>query len=305
MKKTEQTMHVSELLYKYFHDDLSREEDQMLQVWLSNPKNMEFFMKVKNSNMIYEGMINMQYIDSKYQFQRLKGEIKKRNKKRILTYVCGVVAVFLFGCLITPIAWDVKEPAKKQVPLTSPIKQKTIATLIKSSGRVVYLIDSMKCLSMPTVAKNQGQLKENTEERSESQRENIHYNVLATSEQGDFKIILSDGTRVWMNEESELRYPDEFVEEQRVVYLKGEAYFEVKKDSLHPFIVKTTSAQIDVLGTSFNVNSREDVCVTTLVEGCVKIKNCYSDSVIINPGQQVSIWGENVWMSFRWIRITT
>ena len=94
---------------------------------------------------------------------------------------------------------------------------------------------------------------------------------------------------MWLNAGSELRYPNTFVENQRVVYLKGEAYFDVTKDRSHPFIVKTISSEISVLGTSFNVNARENSCVTTLVEGRVRMKHGIKDSVELRAGQQLSL----------------
>lgn len=114
----------------------------------------------------------------------------------------------------------------------------------------------------------------------------IEYNVLATSKQGNIKVTLYDGSNVWLNAGSELRYPNTFVGDQRIVYLKGEAFFEVAKDADHPFIVNTTSAVINVLGTSFNVNAYDASCVTTLIEGRVRMKNGKQDSVVLAPGEQ-------------------
>ena len=113
--------------------------------------------------------------------------------------------------------------------------------------------------------------------------------MLTTSKQGNIKVVLYDGSLVWLNAGSELRYPNTFVENQRVVYLKGEAYFDVAKDRDHPFIVKTISSEISVLGTSFNVNARENLCVTTLVEGRVRMRHGMKDSVELCEGQQASV----------------
>lgn len=100
------------------------------------------------------------------------------------------------------------------------------------------------------------------------------FNTLIIPKGGEFQIQLADGSRVWLNSETELRYPVNFTAEERRVFLKGEAYFEVAKNLQKPFVV-TTSAGIDVkvLGTKFNVASydNDDQVTTTLAEGSVEV----------------------------------
>ena len=105
------------------------------------------------------------------------------------------------------------------------------------------------------------------------------------------QLTLADGTRVWLNAESSLQYPETFADkEQRIVYLKGEAYFEVAKDSLHPFLVKTDVLETRVLGTAFNVRaySPEDTQVT-LVEGSVKVSDKHHHELQLKPGEHATI----------------
>lgn len=78
--------------------------------------------------------------------------------------------------------------------------------------------------------------------------QDVGYNVLTTSRQGNIKVTLQDGSRVWLNADSELTYPNLFVGNKRVVYLKGEAFFEVAKDVRHPFCVHAGSARVEVWG---------------------------------------------------------
>ena len=89
----------------------------------------------------------------------------------------------------------------------------------------------------------------------------------------DYKIYLADGSEVWLNCGSELRYPVKFVGNERRVYLRGEAFFEVKKATEWPFIVETEHMHIQVTGTRFNVKSypEEDIVHTTLVKGAVTV----------------------------------
>ena len=127
--------------------------------------------------------------------------------------------------------------------------------------------------------------------------ENLAYNRIITEKGQKSKIILSDGTKVWLNSETELKYPATFNEKQREVFLEGEAFFEVqKKNGKVPFLVKTTDIDIKVLGTSFNVMaySGEESVETTVVEGSVSVirkglKQSQDQSVILKPNQKVTL----------------
>jgi len=120
--------------------------------------------------------------------------------------------------------------------------------------------------------------------------EALVYNELHVPRYGDFQVLLSDGTKVWINSESTLKYPVEFGPDSRTVELTGEAYFEVASDKSKPFIVKTPKVDTEVLGTEFNVNAyfNEDLNVT-LVEGKVKVLNkVAAQEFILKPGQNAS-----------------
>lgn len=93
-------------------------------------------------------------------------------------------------------------------------------------------------------------------------------------------VLLSDGTKVYLNSDTKLIYPEQFVGKERKITVEGEAYFEVKKDKKKPFIVDVSMMQIQVLGTSFNVNAypSDAKIITTLDEGSVKIRNSRSNS---------------------------
>ena len=113
------------------------------------------------------------------------------------------------------------------------------------------------------------------------------YNTLRVPRGGEYSITLSDGTIVYLNAESELRYPVKFVGEDRQVYLSGEAYFAVVHDKTHPFVVDVKNSTVRVLGTSFDVRAYadEDEVLTTLVQGSVRF-SAGKESVILGPGEQ-------------------
>lgn len=115
----------------------------------------------------------------------------------------------------------------------------------------------------------------------------IVYNTLSTPRGGQYNVTLGDGTRVWLNALSGIRYPVNFSGASRTVEIIGEVYFEVAHDKRKPFIVKANDMSVEVLGTHFNVMSYadEDYINTTLLEGLVKVSN-EKDSKTLQPGQQ-------------------
>ena len=118
----------------------------------------------------------------------------------------------------------------------------------------------------------------------------VMYNTVSIPRGGEYRLELADGTKVWLNSFSELRYPVNFTGDMREVYLKGEAYFQVKRDEKHPFIVHTSMGAVEVLGTSFNVRDYEDEreVVTTLETGKVMyVSGNTREKVTLNPGYQV------------------
>ncbi len=133
------------------------------------------------------------------------------------------------------------------------------------------------------------------------------YNTLFTPIGGEYVLILSDGTKVYLNADSKLVYPVEFLKERRMVDLCGEAYFEVEKDSLHPFVVRMNGVEITVLGTSFNVNAYGDdgQIYTTLVDGRIQITSGRNgQEEILNPGMQGVVNLETGLLSVKEVDVT-
>ena len=116
------------------------------------------------------------------------------------------------------------------------------------------------------------------------------YNTLSTPRGGQYCLVLSDGTKVWLNANSSIRFPATFNGDTRSVSIKGEAYFEVAKNKAKPFLVTAKEATITVLGTHFNIMAYEDesMMTTTLLEGAVKVSK--GDKFkILKPGVQAQI----------------
>jgi len=124
----------------------------------------------------------------------------------------------------------------------------------------------------------------------------VLYNTISTPRGGQYQLTLSDGSKVWLNAASSLRFPVSFVGKERKVELTGEGYFEVAKDASKPFKVKINTSlgdggEVEVLGTNFNINSYTDEATinTTLLEGLVKVSMVNGQWSMIKPGEQAQV----------------
>lgn len=134
----------------------------------------------------------------------------------------------------------------------------------------------------------------------------IAYNTVTTPRGGEYKLTLSDGSRVWLNAGSSIRYPTVFTGDKRAVEITGEVYLEVAKIKNRPFIVSSKGQQVEVLGTQFNINaySDEPITKTTLLEGSVKVSVLQTGmtskapqarhSVLLSPSQQALRSGQQL-----------
>lgn len=138
-----------------------------------------------------------------------------------------------------------------------------------------------------------GQLLYNTTENFNQGNAVVAYNKIETPRGGEYQVVLPDGTQVWLNAASSLRFPAAFTEKERRVELTGEAYFEVThagsaENANRPFIVITNRQIVEVLGTRFNINAypEEAAVTTTLAEGSIKVSKQVSSGKAASPGDQ-------------------
>jgi transmembrane sensor len=174
------------------------------------------------------------------------------------------------------------------------------AILILSDGRKIAL-DGSQTGTLSTqnnVVVNKDNAARVIYKKDESKKSNVAqtFNILETPRGGKYALVLSDGTKVWLNAATSLRYPVDFSGDERVVELSGEAYFEVAHHKTKPFKVVSNSQVVEVLGTHFNVNAYpdEDAIKTTLLEGRVKVFSSSStpssekNALIIKPDEQAT-----------------
>lgn len=187
---------------------------------------------------------------------------------------------------------DFAKAKPQSVPLQNDIApggDKAVLTLADGS-RVVLDSAANGALTRQgnvTVIKLNGQLAYSAEG---SKATEVLYNTISTPKGGQYQLVLADGSKVWLNAASSLRFPTAFTGKERRVELTGEGYFEVAHDETKPFHVSVHNMDVEVLGTHFNINAYNDEpsIKTTLLQGRVKVKK-EEKLVYLNPGQQAVI----------------
>ena len=154
-------------------------------------------------------------------------------------------------------------------------------TLLTAEGDAVQL-DTLTRLNGATAVSGE----ELIYEKGQETNNHIAYNTLIVPRGYTYHLVLSDGTKVWLNADTRLRYPSMFPQDARLVTVEGEAYFEVASDAVRPFIVQSNHASIKVLGTAFNINTYENNIAATLVQGKIVVHH-KGDSTYLHPGQQL------------------
>jgi ferric-dicitrate binding protein FerR (iron transport regulator) len=175
------------------------------------------------------------------------------------------------------------------------------ATLTLADGRTIVLDSASGTISQQggaTVINLNGQVSY-AKTGSRAEQPAVVYNTITTARGNQYQLILADGSKVWLNSASSLRFPTRFTGNSREVELEGEGYFEVAKNAAKPFHVKTITQDIEVLGTHFNVNAYKDeeTVKTTLLEGRVKVVSdqwsvASGKTAILQPGEQ-AVLGSN------------
>lgn len=213
----------------------------------------------------------------------------------VIIFLCGILVLWVYNKPERNLTQHKEGAIHKPLPGTDIAPGTDKATLTLADGSVI-LLDEAKSGNLAEqgntaiVKVDSGQLAY----KVKGAIKEISYNTLTTPRGGQFHLSLPDGSEVWLNAASSIRFPTAFEGKQRKVSITGEAYFEIKPNKSMPFVVEVNEhTSVEVLGTHFNINSYTDESSikTTLVEGLVKIKS-FEKQELITPGQQVQL-GEN------------
>lgn len=268
---------ITRLISLYMVGEISREEMDRLMGWVEmSDANRAFFQKVSGDDAWKERYARYRKIDEKAAFTRFERRIKGR-RVYFRQWIGYAAAVCLVIGLVTWF-WTGKDESKQPMVVAESIQPGEMkATLKLSTGEEIRLDGKTEETvstegSMQVRNTNDGIIYEQQDTLSGNGGDENRFNTLKTSRGGEYSVILSDGTVVYLNSASELKYPIQFNERERVVYFSGEGYFEVAKDRERPFHVVVDDMRIRVYGTEFNVNTFKETGVqTVLLEGSVGI----------------------------------
>lgn len=304
---------ISYLILRHLREELSGQEREELQYWIqSAPENRDFFEKCTDDERLRQQLQEYGKTDTDAGWERFAAAHQLPSGKGRWPMLTGKSRRMLSGKdrwqtpsgKITRLRWWMAAAAavlllavtgiyllQRPAPQPVIVQQKEIlpgsskAVLTLADGTTVPLDSAGNRMIRPGIVQQGGQLQYNNATGT------VSYNVLATPKGGQFRLSLPDGTKVWLNAASSLRYPTAFTGAERVVEVTGEAYFEVTPDAGKPFRVAAAGqAVIEVLGTRFNVNAYPDESSinTTLLEGAVKV-SAGQRSAVLKPGEQAQV----------------
>lgn len=283
---------MKKIIINYLNDSISNEDLERLKVWLQlskNQKKFKDFVRINHELNKENVSINIQEALDKV-LQQINGAKQSEASKfvSIFKYAVILIGFSIIGYGIYQSTTDTI--TAQQVPqIVLQLEDGT--TQIVNAGQHMVIKDAQG--KRLTEQKDQELVYSNQEAADTV----LHYNTLKVPNGTTFGLTLSDGSKVTLNAGSELKYPVQFItnEKNRTVYLNGEAFFEVAKNEKQPFIVNTKDMDVEVLGTQFNVTSytMDDKTYTVLVEGTVAAHNklAVQEAKVLNPNQKVFFEG--------------
>ena len=290
MKSMKTYTELPSLLSKAFLGTLSEEEERALQQWRDeSPENEQLYESEMNTEYIVQKSHEVARVNIVNGYMNVllkrKRNVRVRRVRRIVSIAAGVVLPLLAVVLWYGTRERIEDVSEQVASVIRHGGVKAELVLADGTTRILgsEVTDSLLVQQGANiVVQNQG-----VSYCVDSSVVEERYNTLRVPRGGEYSITLSDGTIVYLNSESELRYPVNFVGRDRRVYLSGEAYFDVVQDEAHPFIVDMGNSSVRVLGTSFDVRAYadEDEVLTTLVQGSVKF-SAGKEFVTLEPGKQ-------------------
>ncbi|WP_321516253.1 FecR domain-containing protein [Marinifilum fragile] len=298
MDKIDHYIRISQLIAREVNYELTTEEKLELDNWLNESKeNLDLYHSIRNREKFLDWDQQLHQINTEKGWDRFESTIKPHWSINTFKTVLRYAAVILIPLFLSGIGYfiynDISSLPQQHGQVKDQKQMKPMARLILADGSKVNLENqenvALKEKDGTLIEKDAGRLKYQNKANEDSK---VLYNTVEIPNGANYQLCLTDGTKVYLNSMSALKFPTQFSGKTREVQLTGEAYFEVAKDKEHPFLVNVSGTRIEVLGTSFNVKaySDENEIVTTLVEGSVKVNPSEVDkSTLLKPGQQAVV----------------
>lgn len=282
----------SDLIFKYLIGDLSSQEEQDLNKWLENPYNKLQFDKICNSEKIDQKFEQHRNIDVRKDWKRVaKRTVYKEIKSTVFKYAAAIIlpiGIFLaiYYTINTP-----QNSLNNELVIVEPVVgNQPLLILDNGVEHILSGKDTVLSIDNTNVMIGADNVLYNSKETIKP--DSIQYNILKTPKGAKHKLTLADGSTAWLNAETTLKFPVQFTDEERKVFLiEGEAYFDVIHDAAHPFVVDVNSVNVKVLGTSFDIKAykNEKSIQTVLIEGSVEMnykENVDKAGIVLVPGSR-------------------
>lgn len=275
-------------IVKYIRNELTDSERTSLKRWIEqSEENKAEFERISSEAFLVEQRKEELSYSASAAYRRFIASTRKQRRMSLFKLWSRVAAVIMF--MVSGGWWLWHESEAGQSNSEKIVSGSSMARLTLAEGQVIELKGQMS-----DVIQREGLSVNITGEQLkylQTGEATADLNTLEVPRRGEFRLILADGTKVWLNSETVLSYPQVFIGDQREVFLSGEAYFEVAPDRSHPFIVNMEKgSKVEVLGTAFNVRSYENEAYaqTTLVHGSVNIQTKGKNMKLL-PGEQAII----------------
>ena len=288
---------IGHLLQKYFSGTIMPDEQRLLDSWMKEKEeHKQLFDRLRKDTRFAEEYGIFREVDTTRAWETFRVKNGLGRQRRMTTWI-KYAAVIALPLLVAGVWLLFPRGGEQSIPVaqnTKIVKREASPVLeVVGGGKVILEKEKDKMIEAGRgvdVQQSSGMLVYSDSVVSEY----VDTNVLRIPKGGEFKLQLADGTRVYLNSATDLRYPVAFTGPERRVYLKGEAYFEVAKDVEHPFIVVTDDVQVRVYGTSFNVNTLgADGVRTVLVEGKVGIRGQDLDREYVLKPNELAFYDRN------------
>lgn len=297
MRKIEENLEISKLLLLHLKDELSESDKRKVDKLLTEDNDIYLlYQNIRKKKYLDEQLKRHRSIDIEQKWlDQTKRISKDKFKKRATLYsqIAAAVLIPLLTATYLLLNYEAPFTDTKSEFIANVIPESSKPQLIVEEGEIYELDGNEVSVADSSIEiKVQGSsliYADAVKNENTQKSEEIH--TLIVPRGGEFELNLSDGSKIWVNSETTIKYPKQFIGKNRVIELvSGEAYFEIAHNVEHPFIVNTEKGMVQVLGTAFNIRSYsdEETNVTTLVKGsvCLRHKFDTESSVKLNPGQQ-------------------
>ena len=278
-----------EVISKSFRGELSEKEEAALESWLAaSPRHRDFYwLAFQGGETDAMVGVDASVLEAKknellHRARLVKGGMRSQRSLKFVWYAAAAILPLVIALGM----WVNMNNEGKNVMMIQRVEPGTRRAVLELHDGRTYFLDTTQVVETGiegNLAKAEKQLLVYAKQEAEE----LVYNKVIVPRAGEYSLTLSDGTRVWLNSDSEIRYPVAFGKDRRTVFLSGEAYFEVEKDTRRPFYVVLNGMEVKVYGTSFNVNTHyRGKIQTTLVEGKVGIRvSATGEEVRLSPNQ--------------------